>query len=639
MPWHILICAIYLLPTLLDAESGTTVSPDQVCQTQSICTDSNECPANQHCREQKCNICPLGQPSDCEMIQCDGNRKSCPDTHTCINANTSQHQFSVCCKITGNWTDWGEWTGECHPEGGGKVFRYRECLSQNNVKMDKENCVGEIFEAKPCSNTMSKIRRANVNKVQGTKIRNITSYSMMISISTNVTDEGHPGTGHFCGGIILTDKYVLTAAHCPCGKVGDTCCDLEEGKKKFNSTRCNPANWKVTAGETQQNPKKLQGQVRGVTKIIIHRNYTKVNHEDIFDVALMRIDQPFNFSGVTIQPSWLPSSICSGLMDEECEEHLQLASEKQECEVVGWGSGTNLRTLTAVINNWDNETYLVNTTGFQRRQPCPGDSGGPLMCKPDNENFKVVVGIMSYLTLEFADRCNAKEGETIHSSIPHFLGWMHNQLIGRGDGNSNWDTQFSKYPWIASIWKNISYVGEPKGYACGGIIITDTIVLTSAYCLCLEENYCCDQNIFNYDKCDLNDWWVQVGQCKLEDPENPFLIRKISKIFIHELYDEFNIEEETRLNDIALIVLKDPLPLDDPDVDTARIPTSECTNSGATGESCTEHKLEDCEYASCGESPNGNGSSDKLKINGLNVTYVSESIINTESKAKAAPCK
>ncbi|CAH1781732.1 unnamed protein product [Owenia fusiformis] len=557
----------------------------------------------------------------------EGSKWTQNDTKSCRCNNKGN---IICSVIVGKWSEWSKWTNKCPAQGGGKNIRYRICEDQDGDKVDTMHCdAGKDIDVRPCSSALGGRRRGTVNK--NTKSSLIAEYAWVVSLSKNVSYSGEK-LGHFCGGTILTAHWIITAAHCPCG-IGSPCCDENsEGVLTFNEEKCDTSTWEVTAGEIQLNRPNPE-QVRGVMKIVIHHDYvTNLGN----DTALIRLDTPFDFSEFKVQPSWIPSSICTGFMSEQCVEHLQLA-EHQDCEVIGWGSFTKMRSLKAFISDWDNETYTADTEGIKGSQPCSGDSGGPLMCTPQNEKIKVLIGIMSRLTMN--TECGGNnQGFTIHTAVPYYLPWIRDELTGRG--GEGWDDTFSKEPWTASLWKSKSYYGEPIGYFCGGVIITETYLLTSSSCLCLLNNYCCDEaNQFLHDKCDLDDWWVQIGQCKLEDLTNPFLTRRIRSPVIHEFYT--NPETGEPLNDIALVELEDPLDFDDPSVEPVVLPASECSNEA--GKKCKEELNEEtvsnCHFAGCGGSSQGSGSSDKLKITNATILFADNATIVAQGTTGSSLCQ
>ncbi|XP_055679334.1 chymotrypsin-1-like [Lutzomyia longipalpis] len=180
------------------------------------------------------------------------------------------------------------------------------------------------------------------------------------------------GYRHNCGGSIINDYYVVTAAHC----VEDYSVDRLE----------------ILAGTSKLDS---GGERYKVDNYLIHPDYEVLNTSDI---ALIRTTEPFNFSNPNI-----------GTIDYN-DEYI---GGGVECVLTGWGYTTPIR-----IGNPPNdlqEVYVPTITNEQCREEgmsvnpteictkseklftgaCGGDSGGPLAIKERN----LLVGIVSYGTI------------------------------------------------------------------------------------------------------------------------------------------------------------------------------------------------------------------------------------------------
>lgn len=166
---------------------------------------------------------------------------------------------------------------------------------------------------------------------------------------------------HRCGAALIDSNYIVTAAHC------------------FSKTR-NPQYYRVLLGGHEIGG----GEMHRVRNISIHPLFNVV-HPSSYDVAVVRIDPPANFSS-TIRKICLPG--------------LPVADNKI-CIVTGWGhnaEGGNRSTVLKEIHVPILSPFVCNDLLHYKGQlhflsmicagysqggidACQGDSGGPLFCE------------------------------------------------------------------------------------------------------------------------------------------------------------------------------------------------------------------------------------------------------------------
>ncbi|KAG5667513.1 hypothetical protein PVAND_015492 [Polypedilum vanderplanki] len=173
---------------------------------------------------------------------------------------------------------------------------------------------------------------------------------------------------HFCGGSVLNENHIVTAAHCVDG---------------MNISRMS-----IFAGESD-----LRNEDKGsrhlIESCVIHPDYVELNNSD---VAVCKLQTSFPKSE-KIQPIPLDKTYVGG---------------GENCMLSGWGYTTRIK--GAPLPNKlqrANFTSLTNEECNQRghsvgnkeicaykfsKGACNGDSGGPLQCN------NVLVGIVSYGT-------------------------------------------------------------------------------------------------------------------------------------------------------------------------------------------------------------------------------------------------
>jgi hypothetical protein len=109
---------------------------------------------------------------------------------------------------------------------------------------------------------------------------------------------------YLCGGTIIDESYVMTAAHC-----------VADGLK--------PWDIKVHAGSLNF----LDGTSRSVSQIYSHPRYDEILHTN--DIALLQLDSPFDLSNVNLAKVCLPNVVATS------EEY---PTPSTSLVAVGWGT-------------------------------------------------------------------------------------------------------------------------------------------------------------------------------------------------------------------------------------------------------------------------------------------------------------
>nr|QYL00320.1 pro-phenoloxidase activating protein I [Holotrichia parallela] len=224
-----------------------------------------------------------------------------------------------------------------------------------------------------------------------------------------------------CGGSLINNRYVVTAAHCAAGRVLTVVGALNKIRLGEWNTNTDPDCY----GDRKIQVCSEKPVDYGIEEVIVHNDYKEAERSRYHDIALIRLNRYVDFTDF-IRPVCLPQ-----MTDE--------ANVGERLTVTGWGktervnfSPIKLKVEVPVVSQSQCNSKFTQVRvkvqqtqlcagGESGKDSCNGDSGGPLL-KSRSDRF-YLEGIVS-----FGADCGTQGWPGIYTKVSKYRDWIESNL-------------------------------------------------------------------------------------------------------------------------------------------------------------------------------------------------------------------
>jgi len=262
------------------------------------------------------------------------------------------------------------------------------------------------------------------DKIYGGEITKIDEYPWLVRLEYTKPNNQK---GFHCGGVLINERYVVTAAHC-ISKVPSTWNLISVRLGEWDATTSRDCDDSLINEIVCNDP----AVDISVEEKIVHESYDANSKNQHNDIALLRLSRPVKYTNF-IKPICLP--VDSALRNKNLSD--------MTMDVAGWGktetASSSKRKLKVSIDAYSNAACQrvysssnieiidsqICAGGDPGRDSCNGDSGGPLM-RLENTGVPhyFLAGIVS-----FGPRnCGTPDVPGVYTRTSKYIDWIQSKI-------------------------------------------------------------------------------------------------------------------------------------------------------------------------------------------------------------------